>query len=235
MFDKLNPYFLYAPDDPPVSADPPKSDDPPASDPPKKPDGGGEEKKEYTQAELDTMFADRAKHARSKALTDLYAGLGLKDAKALKALVTDAQKKADDEKSDLEKAQTSATDWETKHSALAESQKRDRVRYAVESAARKQNVIESAVSDVYALVDESSIEFDDSEMPKGASVEGAVKAVLETRKHMVQVNGARTDNDADKGTGGAQTGGFSEADLERISSDHGVSVQNIKKGLGIRS
>lgn len=234
MFDKLNPYFLYTPDDPPVGDDPPKSDVPPADDPPKKPDGGGEEKKEYTQAELDAMFADRAKRAGSKALTDLYAGLGLKDAKELKALVADVKKKADDEKSDLEKAQTSATDWETKHSALAESQKRDRVRYAVESAARKQNVIESAVPDVYALVDQSSIGFDDNEMPESESVEGAVKTVLETRKHMVQVNGARTDNDADKGTGGAQVGKHTDAEYEEMGATYGIDPKYMKEGARIK-
>lgn len=238
MFDKLNPYFLYAPDDPPAG-DPPVSEDPPAGDPPKKPDGGGEDKKEYTQAELDTMFADRAKRAGSKALTDLYADLGLKGAKELKALVADVKKKADDEKSDLEKAQSTASDWEAKHKTLEESQKRDRMRYAVESEARKQKVLAEAVGDVYALIKElikeGAIEFDEAGKPEGKSVTKAVKDILATRKHMTQAHGgARTDNDADNGTGSAQAGGLTDAEIEKIASDSGVSAHYIKAGLDLQ-
>ncbi len=230
MFDKLN--FLFTPDDPPAG-DPPKSDNPPAADPVTPlPDGGGEGKKEYTQAELDTMFADRAKRAGSKSLTDLYADLGL-TAKELKALVVGAKKKEDDDKSELEKAQGVASEWEKKHTVLEASQKLDRVRYAVESEARKQKVIPDAVPDVFALVDVSSLEFGDDGMPQG--VDDAVKAVLKTRAHMIQANGAaRTDNDATKGTGGAPTGGHTDAELEQISSDYGVALKYIKQGLSAR-
>lgn len=231
MSDKLRPYFLYTPDDPPAG-DPPKKDEPLAGDPPKKPDGGGEGKKEYTQEELDTMFAERAKRAGSKALTDLYAGLGLKDAKALKALVSDANKKADDEKSDLEKAQTNATDWEAKHSALAKSQRLDRVRYAVENAAREQKVIEGAVSDVFALIDQSKIEFDEDGLPQ--EVDKAVKAVLKTRAHMIASTNGRTDNDASHGSGSALTGGYTLEKIAEIASFSGVSAERIKEGLGVK-
>ena len=227
MFDKLN--FLYTSDDPPAG-DPPTGDTPPAADPvTPPPDGGGEGKKEYTQAELDTMFVDRAKRAGKTALTDLYADLGLKDVKALKSLVADAKKKADDEKSDLEKAQGVAADWEAKHVKLAASQQSDRVRYAVEKAARAAKVLPEAVADMFALVDTTLIKFDDAGMPQG--VDKAVASALKERKHLIQTNGARTDNDANAGTGSAQTGGYTDAQIQETANNVGVSAQYIKQGL----
>ncbi len=228
MSDNLKPYFLYAPDDPPAD-NPPKGDVPPVADPVTPPDGGGEGKKEYTQAELDTMFVERAKRASSKSLTDLYADLGIKGAKELKALVAGVKKQEDADKSELEKALGTASEWEKKHTALEASQKLDRVRYAVEAEAHKQKVLPDAVPDVFALVDVSSLEFGDDGMPQG--VDDVVKAVLETRPHMIASTSGRTDNDAQHGSGSAQTGGYTEAELQVIAANNGVTLENIKLGL----
>ncbi len=186
----------------------------------------------------ETSQEDEWSKDRAKATITKLRGIekqAKQDAKKLKAYEEADDKRKKSEMDETERLKAELQDEKDQRTALELSRQRDRVRYAVEAEARKQKVITEAVPDVYALVNQDKIEFDDGGMPQGKTVEDEVKAVLETRKHMVQANGARTDNDAQAGTGGAQTGGFSEADLERISSNHGVSVQNIKKGLGIRS
>lgn len=158
-----------------------------------------------------------------------------KDAKQLKTLLEAEDKRKKSEMDETERLKAEASEWKEKHDAREESQKRDRMRYAVESEARKQKVLAEAVTDVYALIDQSAIEFNDAGDPESKDVEKAVKSILSTRKHMTQAHGgARTDNDADNGTGGASGGGYTDAEIEEIASNSGVSAKDIKAGLALQ-
>lgn len=157
-----------------------------------------------------------------------------KDRKELDALKAADDKRKKSEMDETERLKAELQDEKDQRTALELSRQRDRVRYAVEAEARKQKVITEAVPDVYALVNQDKIEFDDGGMPQGKTVEDEVKAVLETRKHMVQANGARTDNDAQAGTGGAQVGGHTEAEIEEMAATFGISPKYMKEGLGVK-
>lgn len=60
--------------------------------------------KVYTQEQLDTMFADRAKQARGSAMTELFKELGVENSDALKSIITKAKELDDAQKTDLQKA-----------------------------------------------------------------------------------------------------------------------------------
>lgn len=104
------------PPPPPVSPVVPPVVPPPEPPPADKPG----DKKAYTQAELDAMFADRAKRAKESATADLMKELGVESTDALKAALQ-AKKDADEKgKTELEKAQAALADAEKK-AADAES------------------------------------------------------------------------------------------------------------------
>ena len=64
---------------------------------------GGETKLQFTQAELDRQFGERATRAKEAELRRLLEASGAKDEAELKALVEAARAKADAEKTELEK------------------------------------------------------------------------------------------------------------------------------------
>lgn len=72
------------------------------------PTGGQADTKSFTQAELDKMFADRAKQARQSAQADLLKALGVDDFDALKALLKEAASLKQSQMSESEKLQAEA-------------------------------------------------------------------------------------------------------------------------------
>ena len=63
-----------------------------------------EEKKSYTQAELDAMFADRAKQGASSAVASLLKKLGYEKPEDLEAVVSEGKKSLDEKKTEADKA-----------------------------------------------------------------------------------------------------------------------------------
>lgn len=81
---------------------------------------GGEQVRTFKQSELDAMFAERATRAKTQALSELCAGLGVKDVDELKGLLgnhrklegdlTTAQKEIETRKGEIETAKAQATE-----------------------------------------------------------------------------------------------------------------------------
>ena len=72
------------------------------------PTGGQADTKSFTQAELDKMFADRAKQAKQSAQADLLKALGVDDLDALKTLLKEAANLKQAQMSESEKLQAEA-------------------------------------------------------------------------------------------------------------------------------
>ncbi|WP_075063984.1 hypothetical protein [Ornatilinea apprima] len=151
---------------------------------------GGEkpkdEKKSYTQAELDAMFADRAKQARSSTIADILKTLGVEKLDDAKALV-EAKRQADEaQKSELEKAQDAIKKAEEKAAqALADAEKfkaeanerllkAEVVRLAGEVGFRPE-----AAGDVWLVIDRSKISQEETGDFKG--VKEAVELIAKEK------------------------------------------------------
>jgi dGTP triphosphohydrolase len=151
--------------------------------------GAGEDKKVFTQAELDSMFADRARRAADKATADLLSQVGVKTADELKTLVTQVEESRRSQMSELEKARSDAlaaseraVKAEADKLAAVESANTRVIRSAIEDEARRAGFRAEALSDVVKLVDRSKMSVSDD------AVEGvaeAVKAFAKGREFML--------------------------------------------------
>lgn len=171
-------------------------------DPPKNPgkdgDGaGGDDKRTFTQTELDALFAARAKSAGSKATADLLKELGVENIEDAKKLLVEADKARKDQMTELEKAQVEIEEAKT---AEAEAQKLAEQREALanerlmraaviaEASKPDHKFSQDAISDVWSFVDRSKLEVDDEGNVSG--VEDAVKAVAKDKPYMLETQPA---------------------------------------------
>lgn len=153
-------WLLQAPDDPPGGGG-----NPPAGD--GNPPNGEGEKKTYTQAELNELFAQRAKSAASKREKDLLEALGVTDVDAAKSLLAKAREAENAQATDLQKAQKLAAD-EKARADRAEAEKKAAEQKALETALRsalttealKQGIDEGELTSVWR-------EFRDSQELRG--------------------------------------------------------------------
>ncbi|HJW82826.1 MAG TPA: hypothetical protein VJ754_00850, partial [Anaerolineae bacterium] len=116
-------------------------------------------------------------------------------------------------------------DWERKFTALEEELRTERVKGAVEKAARAAGVVEDAVSDAYALIDFAMLEFDDDGQP--TNVEDAVKSLVKAKPYLTRQAAPAGDNDARRGKGGAPQQ-MTEAERQAFADRYGVQTQYIK-------
>lgn len=68
-------------------------------------DGNPPTTQTFTQEQLNALFADRAKRASDKAVSDLLAGLGVQDVDTLKAILEEGKKAKTAQQTEAEKAQ----------------------------------------------------------------------------------------------------------------------------------
>jgi hypothetical protein len=138
-------------------------------------EGGGDgDKKSYTQAELDVMFGERAKQAKSSTTADILKALGVEKIEDAKAIL-DAKRQADeDQKTELEKAKEAVKAANEKTAAtLAEAEKikaeaaEKLMKAEVEKVAVGAGFRPEASGDVWLVVDKTKITVDDSGNYKG--------------------------------------------------------------------
>ena len=173
--------------------DPAKPKDPP-------PDAGGNGGKQYTQEELDRMFAERATRAQEAEKKRILETLGVKDEDELKVII-EARKKADEEaKTELEKladqartASEKAEKLEAESAVkLAEMQKRlmdSEIKIAASRAiADKDGKVTraafraEALDDILLLADRSLITETDG---KYEGVEKALETLAKTKPYLL--------------------------------------------------
>ena len=144
-----------------------------------------EEKKSYTQAELDAMFADRAKQGASSAVASLLKKLGYEKPEDLEAVVSEGKKSLDEKKTEADKAAEALAKLAKERdeaktaadAAIAKATERV-MRAEVIAEAVKQNFRPEAVPDVWLLVDRTKIT-EDGDTFKG--IKEAVEAVAKAK------------------------------------------------------
>jgi hypothetical protein len=190
----------------------------PPTPPPPDPKKGKEPPAEITltQAEFDAKIGNRVKEAKSTAVNDLVKELGFENADALKTMIADAKKRADAEKTDIDRANDVAQQAQKERDELkaqldTEKQARliDRRNNAIAAAASKahnpQDVILWAESDgkehlEKVVKDDGSID--------DAAVKALVAACQKAKSYLFGVTGPGSPSNRD--------GRPPSADAERI-------------------
>lgn len=158
--------------------------------------GGTEDKKSFTQAELDRMFVERAKQAEQSAVSKLLQGLGFANSDELKTLVQSAKDAEAARLSDLEKVQKELSDHKAR-AEKAEAEAEQAITLAntrliesvvlAEAARPEYKFLPDAMPDVWRFVDRSKLAVDETGNVTGAA--DAVKAVAKDKPYMVQQQG----------------------------------------------
>lgn len=125
---------------------------------------GQQQARSFTQAELDALFADRARRSAESAITDLLSKSGVKTTDELLALLTEGKKLKDGQLSELEKLKAelstanSKADQAVADGQLALAKAKERLmRAAVIAEATSQGFRAEAVHDVWLIVDRAKI------------------------------------------------------------------------------
>lgn len=172
---------------------PPNPGNPNPQNPDPNANGGGEgDKKTFTQAELNALFADRANQASTAAINKLLKDLGVESADAIKTALAEAKKVQDAQLSELDKAKADATkaakDKETAEAAAAQATQLANTRLMqsavmLEAAKTEHKFKPEALGDVWAFVDRSKLKVEENGDVTG--VADAVKAVAKAKPYMV--------------------------------------------------
>lgn len=164
--------------------------------------GGGAEGKTYTQAELDRMFADRAKQAESSLLKKL----GFEKAEDAQTAFTRLKTIEEGQKTELQKAQDRVAELERSNTEQATKQKVLATQYEVATVATRLGVVDPDVA--YKLIDLSKLEYDETGKPK--NVEAVVKDMI-VQKPWLAGTGTSATNAA-RGTNGNKI--FTKSQIE---------------------
>jgi len=146
-------------------------------------DNTAEQKRTFTQAELDALFVDRAKRASEQATKDILAKAGVKTVDELVTELSEGKKLKDSQLTELQKAQV---DLKAANDKLvtAETEKKTALEQANERLMKAATLAEAvaqgfrpeAVNDVWLIVDRSKIK------EKDGDFEGVKEAVAELVK-----------------------------------------------------
>lgn len=165
----------------------------------------------FTQDELNAIVADRI--GREQAKFGDY-----EDVKTqLATFEADQQKKADAEKSELDKAQAELDEAKTVAGDLQRQLDATRLQNAIEREAGKFKFIDP--SDAFALVDRTKLEIKDGSV---TGAENAIKALAEAKPHLVSKQQKPPDDSGASGEGG--TNKDDPVYKERLRQRFGVSA-----------
>ncbi len=166
----------------------------------KKPDDKTTPDTKFTQADLDRVAGEARKSGREVGVNDLLKELGFTKADDLKTLLADAKKRAEAEKSDLEKAQSEAADWKKKaeealndSKTTAEKAQETLMRAAVLAEASKPEyrIKADALPDVWAFIKRESIKPKDGADGEFTGIGEALKALAKAKPYLVETGDGR--------------------------------------------
>lgn len=163
---------------------------------------GANEGKTYTQADLDRMFADRARQAESS----LLKRLGFEKAEDAQAAIKKLKTIEDGQKSDLQKAQEEIAELRRANTEQKELSKRLLAQYEVGVAASKLGIVDPDAA--FRLLDQSKLEFDDSGKLKNAEM--LLKALITEKPYLA--GGGTSATNASRNTSGSGT--FTRSQIE---------------------
>jgi len=140
-------------------------------------DGTSAEVKQYSQKELDRMFAERAKQAEQAALKRL----GFERIEDAEAVIKKAREYDEAQKSELQKLQEQLAAKEKREAELVMAQKNIIVRSEVLSLASKNGIADAEAA--YKLIDHNAIKYDNDGKP--TNLEELLKATVKEHPFLV--------------------------------------------------
>ena len=157
-----------------------------------------DEKRSYSQAELDAMFSERAKQAKSSAMNDVLKALGVEKLEDAKTLIADKRKSDELSKSDADKVQEKISLLERTNTELTQKHKLMMAQYEVAITAAKIGIVDPDAA--YRLIDHSKIEYGSDEKP--SNVEALLKELVKQKPYLVggstsASNPSKTHDDSD--------------------------------------
>lgn len=181
--------------------------------------GGNDDKRTFTQAEVDALIGERAKRAKESGTRAVLEALGIEDVEAAKAALAEAEKLKKEQMSELEKAQADAQKLQDElaktkaEKEAAEAKARETaMRAAVMQEAAKANFYDG--NDAWLFVDRETLELAEDGTVNGA--EKAVAAVAKAKPHLVKTAGQTPGSPRANGTG-RPAGNKEKAPKPRIS------------------
>jgi hypothetical protein len=170
----------------------------------------------FTQAELDRIVQDRLARAKMTPPADY------EELKAAKARLDGIEEQ---NKTELEKAQTRAEKAEQRATQIETEAKETRLRAAIIAEAAKPDRKVLDPEAVVALLDRTTLELDDQGVP--TNIAKAMDSLLEAKDYLVATSGGARGN-ADQGARGqAAPGQLSREDLQRLSAE-GKTAEIVK-------
>jgi len=166
--------IMYAPDDSGGAGDSGVNDATPAGG--QSTDGSG---RTFSQEDVDRIVAERARHAKSSALSDLLKDLGFEKPDDLKAAVAKQRELEAASKTELERAREQLQTLEKEREQWAQEKRAQGLALAVHQAATKLGIVDPEVA--LALI-QGKVEYDDKGSPQG--VEEALAQLLESKPYL---------------------------------------------------
>jgi len=140
----------------------------------------GADGKTYSQDELNRLFGERAKQAKTATLKEL----GFASFEEAEALIKKARDTEEASKSELQKAQERAAELEKRIEAEAAMRKEMATSHEVATTANKLGIVDSDVA--YRLIDKESIEYDDKGKP--SNIEALLKKLAQDKPYLLAGN-----------------------------------------------
>jgi hypothetical protein len=173
---------------------------------------GTEEAKTYTQAELDKLFADRAKQASSSEQKRILTELGAKDLEEAKALLKKQKEAEEAQLSEMDKLKAKVTEQDTYRAQLEKTQREINTQYEIKLQALTLGI--SDPEDAYKLLDLSKLEFDEK-TGKPTNVEAVLRELVGSKPYLLGKSGGSSSTNP----AGGRTSKLTMDDIKKMSPE----------------
>lgn len=184
--------------------------------------------KTFTQDDVNRLMGDRANRAGSAKEKEILETLGVDSLDDAKTLLEAQRKRAEDEKSDLEKEKEAreAAEKREKEATVAANKKLIRAEFIMEAS--RANV--EHPNDAYSLADKSEVKIDDAGKVTGAA--DAVKVLVEAGRLPMSGKKVAPDLDGGDGSGGKDSKKALTAEEADMAAKTGVSTEQYQASKG---
>lgn len=142
------------------------------------PAGGGQERT-FTQDEVNAFVAERARHAKSSALSELLTDLGVEKVDDLKTTLQKTREREQAEMTEAQRLQAQLAEYQQKEQTWAQEKRAQALQIAVQGAAGKLGIVDP---DVALTLVREKVQFDDAGAPQG--VEAALTELLAQKPYL---------------------------------------------------
>jgi hypothetical protein len=154
-------------------------------------DGTGEEKRTFTQAELNALFGERGRQAKQAAISELLKDLGVESPEAIKAALKAATEAKAAQMTELEKARAQAAE------ALKKAEEAEQARTATEAKALERLMRAEVIAvasqlgfndsaDAWLYIDRAAIKVKEDDSFEG--IDKALEAVVKSKPYLIKTS-----------------------------------------------